>query len=163
MIRRLRTRLRDEAGMGIIELVAAMAILSIAVSALLGVFVASALSVTRSSIAGTALTVADRQMETYRTMPYACIPVTTSGTLTRPVLSPDTCPATPASFPNPYGASQTIVGSSSPDHRAYVVQTTITAVGSAQKQVAVTVRQGTATSPVSAQATSYFSAAGFSN
>lgn len=156
----MRRRLRAEDGQGLIELLAAMAILSVAVAALLGVFVASALSVNRATVRSTALTVASRQMEVYRSLDYACIPVTAGGTLTRPA-TPTTCPATPASFPNEYAADQLASGTATPDGRTYDVQTVVTLIaGGTEKQISVTVRQGSATGPVVGQQTSYFSLAG---
>ena len=65
-VRRLRT---DETGFGLIELLMAMGILAIAISAQLAVFSSSYTSLSRANMKGTAVTVADKQMETYRTLP----------------------------------------------------------------------------------------------
>ena len=63
MIERLR---KDEAGMGLIELVFAMAILNIVVLAMFGAFNAGQLSIQRAARSSTAETLADKQLELYR-------------------------------------------------------------------------------------------------
>jgi type II secretory pathway pseudopilin PulG len=147
---RLRARLRHEQGMGLIELLAALALLTIAIMALLSAFSASIVSLTRAGAEGTALTVADRQMETYRAIPYACV-VLNGGT------APTGCPAASA-FPNPYSADQTPTSSDTPDHRTYSVHTDITSVNAKQTQVTVTVTDGGG--KVRATQSSLFSAGG---
>jgi type II secretory pathway pseudopilin PulG len=124
-------RLRSEEGMGLIELLAALALLSIAIAALLSAFSSSVVSLTRAGSEGTALTVADRQMEVYRTLPYSCLALN-SGT------APSGCPSM-SGFPNPYSADQSPTSSDTPDHRSYTVHTDITTTGS-EKQVTVTVK-----------------------
>lgn len=116
--------------MGLIELLAALAILTIALSALLASFASSVVDLRRTGNEGTALTVADRQMEKYRTIPYSCIALN-SGT------APTGCPAA-SGFPNPYSADQTPTSSDTPDHKTYTVHTAITTSGS-EKTVTVTV------------------------
>ena len=102
---------------------------------------------------GTALTVADRQMESYRSLPFSCIPSTLSGT------APTGCPSF-SGFPNPYSASQSVSGSAAPDHRAYTVTTTL-AVSGSQKQITVSV-SGQTSGTTLARQSSYFSASGSS-
>ena len=116
--------------MGLIELLAALAILTIALSALLAAFASSVVNLRRTGNEGTALTVADRQMEKYRTIPYSCI-VLNGGT------APTGCPAASA-FPNPYSADQTPTATDTPDHKTYTVHTDVTTSGS-EKTVTVTV------------------------
>jgi type II secretory pathway pseudopilin PulG len=77
--RRLRRCAADDDGFGLIELLIAMAMLSIAVGALLAVFTASAASLRRAGQKGTALTVADTQMEKYRTRTFTAVRI--DGTL----------------------------------------------------------------------------------
>jgi type II secretory pathway pseudopilin PulG len=77
--RRLRRCAGDDDGFGLIELLIAMAMLSIAVGALLAVFTASAASLRRAGQKGTALTVADTQMEKYRTRTFTAVRI--DGTL----------------------------------------------------------------------------------
>ena len=124
-------QLRREDGMGLIELLAALALLTVALAALLSAFSSSVVSLTRAGTEGTALTVADRQMEVYRTLPYTCIALN-SGT------APSGCP-TKSGFPNPYSADQTPSASDTPDHRTYTVHTDVTTSGS-EKTVTVTVQ-----------------------
>jgi len=116
--------------MGLIELLAALALLTIALAALLAAFSSSVVALRRTANEGTALTVADRQMETYRTLPYSCVALN-SGT------APTGCPAASA-FPNPYSADQTPTATDTPDHKTYTVHTDITTSGS-EKTVTVTV------------------------
>ncbi len=54
-----------------IELVIAMVFIAVAVSALISVFAAGQLSLRNAGREGTALTLAETQLEAYRTMPYA--------------------------------------------------------------------------------------------
>jgi prepilin-type N-terminal cleavage/methylation domain-containing protein len=77
--RRLRGQAADHDGFGMIELVIAMGILAIAVAALLTTFAESAVSLRRAGQKGTALTLADTQMEWYRRLPFAAVRI--DGTL----------------------------------------------------------------------------------
>ena len=72
-LRRLRQRAASENGFGLVELLIAMTILSIAVGALLAVFTSSAVSLRRAGEKGTALTLADTQMEKYRTRTFTAV------------------------------------------------------------------------------------------
>jgi type II secretory pathway pseudopilin PulG len=146
-------RLRGERGLGMIELLAAMALLSIAIAALLAAFASSVLSISRTGTEGTALTVADRQLEVYRTLPFACIALN-SGT------AASGCPAK-TGFPNPYSATQTPTASDTPDHRTYTVTTTISyaTADNLQKQVVVSVTNSAGTEL--AREASLFSSVGF--
>jgi type II secretory pathway pseudopilin PulG len=68
--RRLR---RDESGQMLIELLIALTLLAVAVGALITVFSASIFSLRHASIEGNATTIADNQMENYKTLPYASL------------------------------------------------------------------------------------------
>ena len=57
-------------GQGLVELLVAMLMFAIAVTALFGAFASSAVSLQRAGQRATALTLADRQLELYRTMAY---------------------------------------------------------------------------------------------
>jgi prepilin-type N-terminal cleavage/methylation domain-containing protein len=145
---------RDERGIGLIELLIAMTILSVAISAQLGVFAASMKSISRAGVAGTAVTIADIQMEAYRSLPYACIYLTSASgdstysgdsaynasQVTATNCSPSTTPPTTATT-----NSQTVTG---PDHRTYRVDTYIVSStpsgGRALKTVTVVVHAVTA-------------------
>jgi type II secretory pathway pseudopilin PulG len=78
----LRRRLRSAAGddgFGVLELLIAMTLLSVAIGALVAVFAASAVSLRRAGARGTALTLADKQMEIYRTIGFTGVRI--DGTL----------------------------------------------------------------------------------
>ena len=77
--RRLRRRAADDDGFGLVELLIAMTMLLIAVGALLAVFTSSAASLRRAGQKGTALTLADTQMEKYRTRTFTAVRI--DGTL----------------------------------------------------------------------------------
>ena len=77
--RRLRRRAADDDGFGLVELLIAITMLSIAVGALLAVFTSSAASLRRAGQKGTALTLADTQMEKYRTRTFTAVRI--DGTL----------------------------------------------------------------------------------
>ena len=153
-----RTRLADERGVGLVELLIAMTILAIGIAAAMAVFASSIVSLQRSGHEGTAITLADRQLETYRTMPYSCFPSSLPGS------APSGCQTfTAGTFPNPYDATHTTSGSESPDHQTYTVTTTLASPGncgsSSLKQVTVAVTlQGSST--VIGQESSCFSTAG---
>jgi type II secretory pathway pseudopilin PulG len=142
--------------MGLIELLAAMFILTVAIGGLLGVFVASTLSLTRSNIKGTALTIADRQLEAYRAMPYECI-VINGGT---PPPGQLYCPNSLV-FPNAYASDQTVPASESADHRTYQVHTDIVYATVDQKEKQVTVVVSTPAGRELARASTLFSAEAF--
>ena len=148
-----RLRLRSEAGLGLVELLIAMTVLAVGIGATLTLFADSLISLQHAGKEGTAITLADRQMETYRSMPYTCI----SSTFT----APSGC-ITYSGFPNPYSASQTTTSSESPDHRQYTVTTAITAAAGSTYQIKITVTQQGQTE-VLAQETSNFSSAGQSS
>jgi type II secretory pathway pseudopilin PulG len=76
---RLRARAAGDRGFGLIELLIAMTMLTIAIGALLTVFVSSAVSLRRAGQKGTALTLADTQMEKYRTRTFTSVRI--DGTL----------------------------------------------------------------------------------
>jgi Tfp pilus assembly protein PilV len=69
----MRSRLRGEQGQGLIELLIGLVLLAIAVTALIAVLTASAVSLQRSAHRGTALTLANQQIELYRRLGYANI------------------------------------------------------------------------------------------
>jgi type II secretory pathway pseudopilin PulG len=150
---RLEQLWRDERGIGLIEILIAMTILSVAISAQLSVFEASMKSIGRAGVAGTAVTLADIQMESYRSLPYACIYLTSASgdsaytgdpaygasQVTASSCSPSATPPTNATT-----ASRTVTG---PDHRTYRVDTYVVSStpsgGRALKTVTVVVRSVT--------------------
>ena len=74
----LTHRLRDESGSMLIELMIAMTFLAIAVGAILSVYTSSLMSLRHSSIEGNALTLVDRQLELYNTLPSGSIQLDSS-------------------------------------------------------------------------------------
>lgn len=152
--RRLRALLRSESGLGLVELLAAMMVLSIAIAAQLTVFSASFMSLQRAGRKGTALTLADKQMETYRTVHYSCVYLASGAgdstytsdaaysatQVTGSTCSPNTAPPTAST-----AASQTVTGADGLLYRidSYIVSTTPTG-GRAVKKVTVVVRAITA-------------------
>jgi prepilin-type N-terminal cleavage/methylation domain-containing protein len=166
---RLRIRLRDEQGFGLIELLAALVVLSIGILALFAMFESGIRQLTRASTVTTAGALADKEMESYRAIKYASIGL------------PDTlvlAAAAPYSSDSAYSASattrvnlvacgtapcttkvpvQTLTGA---DGRSYRVDTYVTwqtvGAGRQVKLVTVVVRDGTDTSKVWARAASAF-------
>ena len=107
--KRSRLRLADEGGIGLVELLIAMTLLAIGIAAAMAVFASSIVSLQRSGHEGTAITLADRQLETYRTMPFSCFPSSLPGS------APSGCQTyTAGTFPNPYDATHTTSSSESP-------------------------------------------------
>jgi prepilin-type N-terminal cleavage/methylation domain-containing protein len=79
LLTRLRAQAAGDGGFGLIELLIAMTLLTIGIGALLTVFTASAVSLRRAGEKGTALTLADTQMEKYRTRTFTAVRI--DGTL----------------------------------------------------------------------------------
>jgi type II secretory pathway pseudopilin PulG len=71
-------RLSDESGQQLVELLVAMIILAVALTALLGLLVSAMLSIQRTSVRGTATALADQRLELYRTLSYANIRLNSS-------------------------------------------------------------------------------------
>jgi type II secretory pathway pseudopilin PulG len=69
----MRTRLRAEAGMGLVELLIAMTILAVALLALVAAFSSGALTLRRAGQTSTASALANQQMELYRGLKYCSI------------------------------------------------------------------------------------------
>jgi len=88
-------RLGREEGFGLIELVISMVVLQIALLALVGAFGAGAVALGRAGKVNTAATLADQQMELYRSMPYDAIGLDTAGAPTAGTYVGDTtyCPS----------------------------------------------------------------------
>jgi prepilin-type N-terminal cleavage/methylation domain-containing protein len=76
-MRRLKTRLRADDGMTLIELLIAMTILSIGIAALVAGFSSGVVSINRSRLTSTAGSLADQQMELYRQASFASLPTAT--------------------------------------------------------------------------------------
>jgi type II secretory pathway pseudopilin PulG len=142
----LRTRLRDETGSMLLELVIAMMFLAVAGGALISTYSSGILSLRHASIEGNALTLVDRQIELYNTLPYASIKLD-SATIPGSTDPYVTANSSDATIPNSTGqvvgatvtsgsctapttpqascATQTVTG---PDGRTYRVDTYIVSV-----------------------------------
>ncbi len=75
--RRIRT-LRSESGFMIVELLIAMTFLVVAVGALMALYASTIVDLRHSSTEGNALTLADKQMEVYKTLPFSGIIIDSS-------------------------------------------------------------------------------------
>ena len=167
----------------LIELLIAMTFIVVAVGALMSSYAASMVSLHRSGTEGTALTLADRQIEAYKRLPYASIQLdsATIPTGTDPYVTAHSSDATiPASTGQVTGgtatgcttstqavagcATQTWTGPDNQPYRADTYITTLYPTGSATtsrsiKRVTVVVRQmvsGSAGSKIWSRATSEF-------
>jgi prepilin-type N-terminal cleavage/methylation domain-containing protein len=78
----MRRRLRSEDGFGLIELLIAMTVLSLGILALVAAFSSGTAALMRASQIGTASTLADKQMELYRGVPYDWIVLDTTAVTT---------------------------------------------------------------------------------
>lgn len=85
VLRRLR---RDDDGQGLIELIVALTILAVGIGAVLTVLTGSALSLERSDQKGTALTLAETQLELYRNVAYADIRLDDASWSSAPLTNP---------------------------------------------------------------------------
>jgi type II secretory pathway pseudopilin PulG len=176
-----------EDGQGLIELIVALAILAIGIGSLLTVLTSSALSLQRSDQKGTALVLAEKQIELYRSVGYRDIRL--DDTLVSSIAGTDvymTANSSDSTLPsgsgqrldtvsdsNPCGSPmpdqckpvQTVTG---PDHRQYEIDTYIHTVnpngGDAVAVVTVVVRNANvSTRPILARSASSFSAVNVAN
>ena len=72
-------RLRDESGMGLIELLIAMVVLNVGLFAVIGVFNGATVAIARAATISSATAVADKQMEIYRSLQNCAIWLDTMG------------------------------------------------------------------------------------
>ena len=78
----VRTRLRQEGGFGLIELLMAITILNIGILAIVAAFNSGIITLRRSSMAATASVLADQQMELYRAVTWDQISLDSSALAT---------------------------------------------------------------------------------
>jgi Tfp pilus assembly protein PilV len=88
---RLRAKLRNEDGVGLIELLIALLVLNVGIFATLGAFASAATTIRRASHISTAAAVADRYMECFHNTAYASIqwPLTSGSCTATSVTGPD--------------------------------------------------------------------------
>jgi prepilin-type N-terminal cleavage/methylation domain-containing protein len=138
----MRPRAAGEDGFGLIELLIAMTILSVALLALAGGLISSANSMRRAGHLSTATTLADMQTELYRALKYECIRLDPDSIPSDTTYTSDTaysssqitaepaagaCPG--SGTPPEWDATRDVTGATSPaspDGHAYRVDTYIT-------------------------------------
>jgi prepilin-type N-terminal cleavage/methylation domain-containing protein len=168
-VTRVRIRLGDERGFGLIELMAAMTVLAIGILALFAMFESGIRHLSRASTITTAGALADKEMENFRairyqsiglpddlvlaaTAPYSSDPAYQSNAASRVILL--ACGTAPCTTDVPV---QTLTGA---DGKSYRVDTYVTwqtvGAGRQVKLVTIVVRDGTDTSKVWARAASAF-------
>jgi Tfp pilus assembly protein PilV len=76
----LSTRARDEAGFGLVELLIAMTVMVVGITAIVAAMSSGFVAVNRAAHESTAAAVADKQMEGYRKVRFAAITATCSPT-----------------------------------------------------------------------------------
>ena len=172
--RRLHRRLSGERGFLLVELLIAMTFLAVGVGALVAIYASTQLSLRHTSIEGNALTVIDKQMETFKTISYDSIKLSAS---TIPSSSNVYVTSPPSSLTSTqragitssqvtggsYSATQTVTG---PDGRTYRLDTYMFSAtptnGRAVIQVTVAARLVTSgvAGEIRAETTSAFDTAG---
>jgi Tfp pilus assembly protein PilV len=81
---RFGARIRDERGVGLVELLIALLVLNIGLFAMLGAFSSGALALQRASHVSTASAIADQEMEKLRDSSYATITALQTPQVTNP-------------------------------------------------------------------------------
>ena len=166
----MRDRLRkDEAGIGIVEVVIAIAIINVAIMAMFAMFQAGGLSILRGARVSNASVVAEKQMELYRGLLYANISLNDTLVTAAGSDATHTAPGSPlwgtqvtsASCSTASPECQPVQASvTGPDGRAYRVDTYIVVNpvtgGRPGKRVTVRVSLAADTSKVLATLTSDF-------
>ena len=162
----MRTRLRQEGGFGLIELLMAMTILNVGILTLVAAFNSGSVALRRSSMISTASVLADKQIELYRALTYDAIALDSSSIPGSSPYTTDsaysatqatrTCSGSP--LPDECNASRTTTG---PDRHTYRIDTYIVddhAVGNARalRKVTVVVRDGASLNKTLARETSTF-------
>jgi Tfp pilus assembly protein PilV len=166
---RKRPCARDEAGFGLVEVLAAMIVLSVGILALFAMFESGIRHIKRASTVTTAGALADREMENFRAIRYASIglPESLVTTATAPYSSDPAYAASAASRVDLAACGtapcttdvpvQTLTGA---DGKSYRVDTYITwetvALGRSVKRVTIVVRDASDTSKVWARTASSF-------
>jgi type II secretory pathway pseudopilin PulG len=153
----MRTRLRAQAGIGLVELLIAMTVLSVALLALVAAFSSGALTLRRAGQTSTAAALANQQMERYRGLNYAAIRLDSAAVSTAnsdsvyanggaPPWSATQVTGSCSGVPPECNPTRTVAAADSPDRRPYRVDTYIvyeTPSGGRQlKKVTVIVRDG---------------------
>jgi type II secretory pathway pseudopilin PulG len=168
----VRTRLRNEGGFGLIELLMAITMLNIGILAIVAAFNSGIVTLRRSSLTATASVLADQQMELYRAVTWDQIVLDstslggTDNTYKCDSALGASCPNSTSSeisttcspMTNQCNPSRSVVG---PDRHTYRVDTYIvsdhpTATSRTVRKVTVVVRDGQKLSRTLARETSTF-------
>jgi Tfp pilus assembly protein PilV len=168
----VRTRLRQEAGFGLIELLMAITILNVGILAIVAAFNSGIVTVRRSGMTATASVLADQQMELYRALTWDQVSLDSSAlssvdnTYKCDAALGAACPnatsaevqGTCATLTNQCNPSRQVSG---PDRHTYRVDTYIlgdhpAATSRTVRKVTVVVRDGLRLSHVLARETSTF-------
>jgi Tfp pilus assembly protein PilE len=162
----VRTRLRQEGGFGLIELLMAMTILNVGILTLVAAFNSGSVALRRASMVSTGSVLADKQIELYRALTYDAIALDSSSIPSTSPYTTDsaysatqvtrTCTGSP--LPPECNASQSTTG---PDHHNYRIDTYIvddhpTGSSRALRKVTVIVRDGSNLNKKLASETSTF-------
>jgi Tfp pilus assembly protein PilV len=83
-LKRFQARIRDERGVGLVELLIALLVLNVGLFATLGAFTSGALALQRASHVSTASAIADQEMEKLRDSSYATISALQTPQVTNP-------------------------------------------------------------------------------
>lgn len=153
----MRARLRNEDGLGLIELMIALVILNVGILAIVAAFNSGSLAIQRASQAATAATVAEKQMELYRAQIYVNVALDTAAKTTasaNSVYAGDTAYSgtqvtKTCITPLPLQCQPMQTGVTGPDGISYRIDTYIVLYtptnGRPIKRVTVVVRNGAAT------------------
>ena len=146
-------RAREENGFGLIELLIAMTMLNIGILAIVAAFNSGIVTIRRASQDSTAASIADAQLELYRSLTYDAIRLASTSIPTSGSYVTDTaysasqvvtpaCTGTP--LPNECNASRPVTGPDRHQYRidTYIVLDTPTAQSRPLKRVTVVVRDG---------------------
>jgi hypothetical protein len=159
---------KDEAGIGIVEMIIAIAIINVAIMAMFAMFQAGALTILRAARTSNASVVAEKQMELYRGMLWANIQLNDTlvtgadavHTSAAEWVSAGTQKTSAACLSTATECKPVQASVTGPDGRAYRIDTYIVDAavtgGRTGKQVTVIVYLASATSKVLAKLTSNF-------
>jgi Tfp pilus assembly protein PilE len=165
---RLRARVSNEQGFGLVELLISMIMLNVAILALVAAFQSGAVALQRAGKLSTAAAVADIQMEKYRALKYEVIALDATALAAVPTADvyrtdvaysasqlTTTCTGTP--LPNECLPTRELLG---PDGKRYRIDTYIVndsvATSRMMKRVTIVVRDGNALDKTLARVASTF-------
>jgi Tfp pilus assembly protein PilV len=107
-------RVTSEGGFGLVELLIALTVMAIGVTGIVAAFTSGIVALERANQTATAGTLADRQMEAYRALPYSSIALSAAGTGTP--YTPVTGDAQTGNYDITACASGCVLGAGSPEY-----------------------------------------------